>query len=43
MPEDSAEEKTELPTPKKLRDARKRGQVFKSQDVNSTFVLGAAL
>jgi type III secretion protein U len=43
VPEDSAEEKTELPTPKKLRDARKRGQVFKSQDVNSTFVLGAAL
>ncbi|MDA8908690.1 MAG: type III secretion system export apparatus subunit SctU [Verrucomicrobiales bacterium] len=28
-------EKTEQPTPKKLRDARKKGQVAKSQDVTS--------
>ncbi len=28
-----SEEKTEQPTPKKLRDARKKGQVAKSQDV----------
>ena len=38
-------EKTEQPTDKKLRDARERGQVAKSQDVTTTivtlFVLGA--
>lgn len=28
-------EKTEQPTPKKLRDARKKGQVAKSQDISS--------
>ncbi|MDR2738163.1 MAG: type III secretion system export apparatus subunit SctU [Puniceicoccales bacterium] len=32
-------EKTEMPTPKKLRDARKKGQVSKSADVNSTALL----
>jgi type III secretion protein U len=32
-------EKTEMPTPKKLRDARKKGQVSKSTDVNSTILL----
>ena len=41
MPESSAE-KTEQPTPKKLRDARMRGQVCKSQDVNSTATIAAA-
>lgn len=30
-------EKTEKPTPKKLRDARKKGQVAKSKEVSSTF------
>jgi len=30
-------EKTEKGTPKKRRDARKKGQVLKSQDVNTTF------
>jgi type III secretory pathway component EscU len=32
-------EKTEMPTPKKLRDARKKGQVSKSTDVVSTSLL----
>lgn len=31
-----SEEKTEKPTPKKIRDARKKGQVAKSQDLSST-------
>lgn len=31
-------DKTEKPTPKRLRDARKKGQIPKSQDVTSTFV-----
>ena len=30
-------EKTEEPTPKKLRDARKKGQVAKSKEVSGTF------
>ncbi|MDR1413780.1 MAG: type III secretion system export apparatus subunit SctU [Puniceicoccales bacterium] len=32
-------EKTEMPTAKRLRDARKKGQVSKSTDVNSTLLL----
>ncbi len=36
---ESSGEKTELPTQKKLRDARKKGQVAKSQDVTSTVIL----
>ena len=32
-----AGEKTEQPTPKKLRDARKKGQVLKSQDLTQAF------
>lgn len=32
-------EKTEMPTPKRLRDARKKGQVSKSTDVVSTALL----
>jgi len=32
-------EKTEQPTPKRLREAREKGQVCKSQDVGSTAVL----
>lgn len=32
-------EKSELPTPKKLRDARKKGEVAKSQEVGSTAVV----
>ena len=36
---ESSGEKTELPTPKKLRDARKKGQVCSSRDVVSTAIL----
>ena len=32
-------EKTEMPTPKKLRDARQKGQVCNSKDVVSTAIL----
>jgi flagellar biosynthetic protein FlhB len=40
---DSAGDKTEKPTPKKLDEARKKGQIAKSQDVNSAIVLLASL
>lgn len=33
------DEKTEKPTPKKKRDAREKGQVLKSNDVNSAIIL----
>ena len=36
---ESASEKTEMPTPKKLRDARKKGQVCTSKDIVSTAIL----
>ena len=39
MAESSTGEKTELPTPKKLRDAREKGQVCTSKDIVSTAVL----
>lgn len=35
---DSAGEKTEEPTSKKIKDSRKKGQVAQSQDVNKLFV-----
>ncbi|WDV47710.1 flagellar biosynthesis protein FlhB [Clostridiaceae bacterium M8S5] len=35
----SSDEKTEKPTPKKLDDSRKKGQVFKSRELNSVVVL----
>lgn len=38
MPEDT-NSKTEKATPKKLRDARKKGQVAKSKDIVSTMIL----
>ena len=38
MAEESGE-KTEMPTPKKLRDGRKKGQVCTSKDVVSTALL----
>lgn len=40
---DSGQEKTEQPTPKKLRDAKKKGQVPRSKELNSmtTMVFGA--
>ncbi len=42
MPPDSSQEKTEDPTPKRLRDARKKGQVYKSRDLETMMVLVAA-
>ena len=36
---DEGGEKTEMPTPKKLRDARQKGQVCSSKDVVSTAIL----
>ena len=36
---ESAGEKTEMPTPKKLRDARDKGQVCTSKDIVSTAIL----
>ena len=36
---ESAGEKTEMPTPKKLRDARQKGQVCSSRDIVSTAIL----
>ena len=35
---DSSQEKTEEPTPKRLRDARKKGQVFQSKDLEAVMV-----
>ncbi len=36
-------EKTELPTPKKLRDARQKGQVAKSQEIVSSALILALI
>ena len=36
---ESSGEKTEMPTPKKLRDAREKGQVCTSKDIVSTAIL----
>ena len=38
MAKDSSQEKTEQPTPKRLREARKKGQVFKSKDLEAGMV-----
>ena len=35
----SQEEKTEQPTPRKLEDARKKGQVARSQELNSVIII----
>ncbi len=43
MSGNSSGEKTELPTPKKERDARKKGQVAKSQEVVTTVSLLSAV
>lgn len=40
--EGSSQEKTEEATPKRLRDARKKGQVAKSRDLNTIMILIAA-
>jgi flagellar biosynthetic protein FlhB len=42
MAETSGQEKTEEATPKRLRDARKKGQVAKSRDLNTIVLLIAA-
>jgi len=39
MSEDRGQEKTEEATPKRLRDARKKGQVAKSRDLNTIVIL----
>ncbi|PIR21035.1 MAG: flagellar biosynthesis protein FlhB [Deltaproteobacteria bacterium CG11_big_fil_rev_8_21_14_0_20_47_16] len=39
----SSQEKTEEPTPKRLREARKKGQVAKSKDLNTVVILIAAV
>jgi len=39
MPDKSAQEKTEQPTPKRKEEARKKGQVARSQEVNTAFML----
>ena len=39
MAEDTGQEKTEQPTPKRLREAREKGQVARSKDLNSTIIL----
>ena len=40
MPDESnQEEKTEQPTPRKREDARKKGQVARSQELNSIFII----
>lgn len=43
MPEASGQEKTEKPTNKRREEARKKGNVAKSPEVSSAFVLMAAL
>ena len=42
MPEESFQEKTEEATPKRRREAREKGNVAKSSDLNSALVLLAA-
>lgn len=39
MADDSTAEKTEKPTPKRLRDARKKGQVAKSKEIVSSILI----
>lgn len=38
-----ADDKSEQPTPKKLRDARKKGQVMHSKDLSSAFIFAVAV
>ena len=38
-----AEDRTEKPTARRLKDAARRGQVARSRDLNDAFQLGAAL
>lgn len=43
MSEDQSQERTEKPTPFKLKEAKKKGQVSKSMEVNSLFALASVL
>jgi len=43
MPEESFQEKTEQPTPKRREDARKKGQVGKSREIPSVAVIGSGV
>ena len=43
MAEESFQEKTEKPSPKKISDARKKGQVAKSREIPSVFILMVSL
>ena len=43
MADDSFQEKTEKATPKKLQEARNKGNVPKSPEFNSVFILFAGL
>ena len=40
---DSAQEKTEQPTPKKRKEAREKGQVVKSVELNSVVIISGAI
>lgn len=42
MAEEKAQEKTEQPTPKKIKDAKDKGEVARSRDLNTMTVLVAA-
>lgn len=42
MAEETGQEKTEEPTPKRLRDAREKGDIPRSRELNSTALLMAA-
>ena len=43
MPRDDVAERTEKATPRKLRQARERGQVAKSRDLSSALILLGAI
>ncbi len=43
MAEESFQEKTEQPTPKRIRDAREKGQVAKSMEVSSVVIMLAGI
>lgn len=43
MPEESFEERTEAPSPKRRNEAREKGNVAKSAEINSVFVLCAGV
>jgi flagellar biosynthetic protein FlhB len=43
MPETGGQERTEKATPKRRRDARKKGQVAQSRELSSVMILMTAL